>query len=82
MAWVSEETQMKKTTGLIIGEIIWAAVCFFGWAQALFFGFPKGAGDLKMYAPTEYAISQILCYAIPVIWLIIAVVIVVKCKRK
>lgn len=73
---------MKKTTGLIISEIVWAAVCFLGWTQAVFYGFPQSGDDLKMYAPTEYAISQVLCYAIPVVWLIIAVVIIVKCKRK
>lgn len=75
---------MGNVLKYVSGGIIWTAVCFRVWANAVFFGLPKTHEDLiKMgYSEFQLAIQDIVAAVIPVLWIAVPVLLYLYLKRR
>lgn len=73
---------LRKFFKYLGGIIIWSAVCFNYWIDAIFKGFPKTKEDLLEMGYTEFdfMIRNIVCTATPIVWIAAPILFFVVCN--
>ena len=60
----------------ILSGMIWTAICFFTWANVLFWGFPKTQDDLISmgFSKFDLALREFLFCFIPIAWILVPII--------